>query len=206
MNTIWLRKNFNLSNSLTVSRIILAFIFMVFLFSEALIFRYLAIIVFGLACLTDLYDGKVARNRKEETNFGRLLDPIADKILTLSAFLGFVELGLVPAWMVILIITREIGITGLRLMAIGRSNKVLIAGAGGKHKTISQMVAIFSILGIMAARQALMAYTDLWRYSYDRWAENFIFIIVFITVALTLISGISYLWRHKEIILNAKNL
>ncbi|OIO38863.1 MAG: CDP-diacylglycerol--glycerol-3-phosphate 3-phosphatidyltransferase [Candidatus Omnitrophica bacterium CG1_02_49_10] len=201
MNTTWLRKNLNLANNITISRIVLAFIFMIFLFSTGLIFRYLAIVTFALACLTDLYDGRIARKRNMETNFGRLLDPIADKVLTLSAFLGFVQLGIVPAWMVILIITRELAITGIRIMAIGKNNKVLAADTGGKHKTVSQMVAIFSILIITAARESLVGYTGLWRHAYDIWAEKFVLVLLLITVTLTVVSGVSFIWRHRDIII-----
>ena len=101
-----------IANQLTLSRILLTFFFMSFLFKESFLYRCLALFIFLIASLTDLYDGRIARRREEVSDFGKLMDPIADKILILSALLAFVELQLVPAWMVILILTREFLITG----------------------------------------------------------------------------------------------
>ena len=89
----------NLPNKITLSRIVLAFIFMFFLFSQGLMAKYLAFFTFCLASLTDIIDGQIARRRKLENDFGRLMDPIADKILVLAAFLAFVEMKIIPAWM-----------------------------------------------------------------------------------------------------------
>ena len=135
----------NLPNKITIFRIALTFVFMFFLFSKGLTFKILALAAFLVAVFSDYIDGFIARKYSMTTNFGKLMDPIADKILTLAAFLAFVEMELIPAWMVVIIILRELLITGLRIMAL-RSEEVLPAGAGGKQKTISQMVSIFVIL------------------------------------------------------------
>jgi len=193
----------NLPNKLTISRIILTFIFMFFLFSKGLVFRYLALVTFVLASLTDLYDGKIAREKNMITDFGKIMDPIADKILILGAFLGFVELKLVPAWMVVLILTREILVTGLRLFATTQG-RVIAADLGGKHKTVSQVVAIFSILIFMAAKETLDKYYFAWNTDFERWFLDAIMVLMLITVALTLISGISYVMRNKDLILGEK--
>ncbi|MFH1406630.1 MAG: CDP-diacylglycerol--glycerol-3-phosphate 3-phosphatidyltransferase [Candidatus Omnitrophota bacterium] len=190
----------NLPNKITISRIGLAFLFMFFLFSKGLSARYLAFFTFLLASFTDLIDGKLARRRNEITTFGKLVDPIADKILVLAAFLGFVELRLVPAWMVVLIIVRELIITGLRLTA---ANKGIIieASRGAKHKTVSQMSAIFLILGVLAIKETLLRYTTLWTGEYEKCFNLSVLIIMSVTVLFTLGSGITYLIKNKRLFL-----
>ena len=123
----------NLPNKLTISRIILTFIFMILLFSKGLAFKVSALVVFFIASCTDFIDGYLAKKTGEVTDFGRLMDPIADKVLVISAFLAFVEMKLVPAWIVVIIVLREFIITGLRLMAF-RKGEVIEAELAGKHK------------------------------------------------------------------------
>ncbi|MDD5356464.1 MAG: CDP-alcohol phosphatidyltransferase family protein, partial [Candidatus Omnitrophica bacterium] len=122
----------NLSNKITMSRLILAFVFMGFLFVDGFIFKIIALVTFSIASLTDLLDGWLARKRNEITDLGKLLDPIAVKVLVLAAFLAFVEMNLIWAWMVIIIIIREFLITGLRILAMTKG-KVLEAEMAGKH-------------------------------------------------------------------------
>ena len=192
----------NLPNKLTISRIILTFVFMFFLFSKGLVFRYLALFTFAAAALTDYYDGKIAREKNMITDFGKFFDPIADKILILGAFLAFVELKLVPAWIVVLIATREIIITGLRIFATTQG-RVIAADLGGKHKTISQVVAIFVILIFMCVKETFGKYSSA-NGELERWFLDAIMLLMLITVALTLISGVSYLIRNKDLILSEK--
>lgn len=186
----------NLPNKLTVSRIVLTFIFMFFVFSRGIAAKYLALFTFGLACLTDFLDGYIARKRKLENDFGRLMDPIADKILILAAFLAFVEMKIVPAWMVIVIIFRELLITGLRINA-ARRGKVFSASLAGKHKTVSQMVAIISILIFLIIRESAKG---LWGPLWELWFRRGVFYLMLLTVILTLISGLSYLARNKAML------
>ena len=189
----------NLPNKLTISRIGLTFIFILFLFLREVVFKYVAIGIFLLACLTDFWDGKLARENDAVTNLGKLLDPIADKVLILGAFLAFVELGLIPAWMVVLIALREFLVTSLRLFAMA-SGKVLAAVRWGKNKTISQMVAIVSILIYLALRD-----TGTWGISRFL-EENVLFFqrgilaLMVITVVLTLSSGVIYTWRNRQVL------
>lgn len=188
----------NLPNKLTILRIVLTFVFMFFVFSQGLIYKILALIIFALASLTDFYDGYIARKRNLVTNFGKIMDPIADKLLVLGAFLAFVELQVVASWMVVLIISREIFITGLRLFAITKG-KFLEAERGGKHKTVSQIVAIVSILVYLIFKETLIRFFT-WTESFQFYCDLTIFVIMSITVVLTLISGISYLWRNRNLI------
>ena len=183
----------NLPNKLTLSRIALAFLFMFFLFCRGITAKYLALFTFGLASLTDFLDGRIARRRSIESNFGRLMDPVADKILILGAFLAFVELKIIPAWMVVIVIFRELVITGLRINA-ARQGKVLSASLAGKHKTASQMAAIISILIFLIVRESGRGF---WTAFWELWFRRGAFYLMLLTVVLTLISGLSYLLRNK---------
>jgi len=135
----------NLPNKLTVSRFVLTVAFLAVMFSEIRDHKTIALVLFCLAGLTDYFDGSIARRRKLITNFGILMDPLADKILVCSVFIAFVGLNWIPAWMVVIVVARELAITGLRLLAASK-HLVLAAEGFGKHKTISQVVAIIAIL------------------------------------------------------------
>lgn len=188
----------NLPNKLTISRIILTFIFMVFLFTEGVLAKCMALLIFSIASLTDLYDGRIARRENLVTNFGKLMDPIADKILVLAAFLAFVQLGIVRAWMVVLIIARELVITGLRILAVS-NGKVLAAERGGKHKLVSQFTSIYVILSFLALRDT-GKFHQAWSHSIENYFKTGIYLLMLITVTFTLISGGSYVWRNKELL------
>src|SRR5262245_4025465 len=115
----------NLPNKLTVGRLALTLVFLLMIFSSVPYRDTWALLLFVAASLTDYWDGKIARRDKLITNFGILMDPLADKILICSAFIAFIELRLIPAWMVVVIVARELGITGLRLLAA--SKQVVLA-------------------------------------------------------------------------------
>lgn len=194
----------NLPNKLTVSRFILTAFFMGAVFWRSPLNDTLALFLFSAASFTDYLDGKIARSRNLITNFGALMDPLADKILTCAAFIALVERGhmvqdtgvKVHAWMVIIIVSRELAITGLRLLAASKQ-LVMAAERYGKHKTISQMVAIIALL-------MLDAYSE-----WGHWAEVcikpwlpwFARIALWVTVVLTFTSGVLYLWRNRELYL-----
>mgnify|MGYP002514841120 CR=1 FL=1 len=131
----------NLPNKLTLLRIILIPFFVFFLLAPVDIpgKQYIALGIFAFASLTDLIDGKIARKYNLVTNFGKFMDPIADKLLVSSAMIAFVQMGLLPAWMVIIIIAREFIISGFRLVA-SDAGVVLAAGWWGKFKTAFQMI------------------------------------------------------------------
>src|SRR6266704_101671 len=135
----------NLPNKLTVSRFLLTVGFLAVIFSEIPYHETLALALFVAASLTDYFDGMIARRDKLVTNFGILMDPLVDKILICSAFIAFVGLKLIPAWVAVIIVARELAITGLRLLAASKQ-MVLPAENWGKAKTISQIVAILAML------------------------------------------------------------
>jgi CDP-diacylglycerol--glycerol-3-phosphate 3-phosphatidyltransferase len=143
----------NPPNALTLSRFGMAVVLMVCLSVTFPGSMPAAFVIFVLAALTDALDGHLARKVYGCTDFGKLMDPLADKVLTAAAFIGFVELGVMPAWMVTLILAREFMVTGLRLLAADKGI-ILAAGIWGKHKTIWQMVFIGIVL-LLACFQPL---------------------------------------------------
>lgn len=188
----------NLANKLTVSRIFLAIIFMVLMSHEGLGAKYLALFIFSIASLTDYFDGRIARAQKMESDFGRIMDPIADKILVLAAFVAFAVMKIIPGWMIIVVIFRELLITGLRLNAVTRG-KVLSATMAGKHKTVAQIVAIISILVFLIIRESAQ---EAWTPVKEMWFEKGAFFLMLVAVTLTLISGSSYLIKNKNSLFN----
>ena len=194
----------NLANKLTISRIVLTFVFMFFLFSKGIVFKTLALVVFIIATWTDYLDGFLAKRRNEISDFGKFMDPVADKILVIAAFLAFVEMKLVPAWIIVIIIFREFIITGLRLIALVKG-KVIEAETAGKHKTVSQMVSIYMILFFIVLKEYSASIFGFWNENLEFFLKNIIFYMMILTAALTLISGISYLVKNKRFFINAKN-
>ena len=188
----------NLANRLTMLRILLTFVFMVVLSWQGLWAKIAALIIFSLAALSDLFDGIIAHRRNMVTDFGRLMDPIADKILVLAAFAAFLQLQLIEAWMFVIIVSREILITSLRLFALNKG-KVLSAARAGKHKTVSQMAVIFYILGFIVVKESVMTFSS-WNPVWEDFFRKSINIMMLLTVGLTLYSGLSYLWENRKII------
>lgn len=188
----------NIANILTVSRIGLTFVFM-FLFSiKGLWWSVASLVVFSLAALSDYFDGRIAHKYNMVTDFGKLMDPIADKILVLAAFVSFVQMQLITGWMVVIIILREILVTSFRLFALNKG-KVISAGKMGKGKTFSQMVIIFIILGFIVFKETMISYftwNPYWDQIFKMGIDMFMWLIVFLTVY----SGCSYFWQNRKII------
>lgn len=192
----------NLPNKLTFSRLILTGVFLVVMFGQFKFHETVALLVFSVASITDYYDGMIARRDKLITSFGVLLDPLADKILICSAFIAFVERGWMPAWMVVIVVARELAITGLRLLAASK-NVVLAAERFGKHKTISQIVAILAIL-VLAAHGEWGAVGQVFSFNllgFGPWVNWFTDLAKWLAVGLTFYSGVVYLWRNRQIYL-----
>jgi len=192
----------NVPNKLTISRFVLTVAFLVVIFTEDLpAHETLALALFSIASLTDYFDGKIARRDKLITNFGILMDPLADKILVCSAFIAFVGLRWIPAWMAVVVVARELAITGLRLLAASK-NLVLAAERFGKHKTISQIVAIIALL-VKASYEQWGSIGKI--FSFDvfggPWVQWFAPLSLWVAVLLTFISGLIYLWRNRPLYL-----
>ena len=193
----------NLPNKLTISRFILTIAFLGVMFSQVRFHQTIALALFIAGGVSDFLDGYIARRDKLITNFGILMDPLADKIMVCSAFIAFVGLKLMPAWMVVIVVARELAITGLRLLAV--SKQVVLAAEGyGKHKTISQIVAIISILvGISYKQWGAVGDSVFGQQIWGApWLSWFTQIAIWAAVALTFISGWLYLWRNRALYLD----
>lgn len=179
----------NLPNKITIARVFMIPVFLFFMLTDFLTYgKYIAVAVFIIACLTDALDGYIARKNNLITNFGKFMDPLADKLLVCSALICFVELKLVPAWIIIVIISREFIISGFRLVA-SDSGVVIAASYWGKFKTISQMV--MSILLIINIDNTLFNALEQ--------------IFIYLALMLTVISLIDYLWKNKSVITEGGN-
>lgn len=185
----------NLPNKLTVLRIILVPFFVLFLLMDSIPYNYLwALIVFAVASITDCLDGNIARKYNLVTNFGKFLDPLADKVLVLAAMIGFIELGLSSSVVVIIVIAREFLVTSLRLVAAS-DGTVIAASIYGKIKTISQMFSIVAILLLKTIDQ----FTPI------GWDIDLIGnVLMWITAVIAVISGWDYLWKNRHCINTTK--
>ncbi len=197
----------NLPNKLTISRIGMTFVLVALLTIPGLPWAYTAaVIVFAVAGFTDIADGNIARRRGLITPFGQLMDPLADKILISACFISFVAIGhIIPAWIVIAIISREFLITGLRLLAI-QKGRVLPASAWGKHKLIWQTIAIVTILvGYSLQFDLLPRLLQEWSggAAFQRaFVPFFHFVanlLVWIVAVLTVVSGSVYMWQCRDL-------
>ncbi len=185
----------NWANRLTVSRLVLTILFVAALNSTWTYARTAALIFFLVAGVTDFFDGEIARRSGSVTHFGALMDPLVDKIMIAAAFISLVPLGAIPAWAAITVVARDFLITGLRLMASARG-QVLPAERLGKHKTSWQIITVIFFLILLAA-QDLKLGEDSWRMR--AWNQGGP-LLVWITVILTVYSGLGYAWRHRDVI------
>lgn len=188
-----------LPNQLTVLRIILTPIFFVLLLSEQVVLKQAALGVFLLAAITDWYDGWLARKFNYITNWGRVWDPLADKILTSSAFIAFVILGKLELWMVIIILLRDFMITGLRLYADYR-NIPFPTSNYAKWKTFIQMLFLYYLLIVYVASLTDQIYKGNEGIFEILLHEKVIYFAMLFITLMTLHSGISYLFQNRQII------
>lgn len=188
----------NLANRLTVSRFFLSLAFVIAL-SVDFPFRFTAALLLFLAAgITDYADGEIARRFHMETDFGRLMDPLVDKIMMAAAFVCLVPLKAIPAWAATVIVSREFLITGLRLLAASKG-RVLSAEKLGKHKTAWQIItAIYFLLMLSVSEFFRMAQGSSPIYA-RLWQEGGGFLLV-VTITLTIVSGIGYLWKNWALI------
>ncbi|MDD6715488.1 MAG: CDP-diacylglycerol--glycerol-3-phosphate 3-phosphatidyltransferase [Firmicutes bacterium] len=173
----------NLPNKLTMFRIILIPFFVVFLLAQPVgaASRWIALVIFIVASLTDLLDGKIARKYHLVTNFGKFMDPLADKLLVCSAMICLIQLGQIPAWIVCIIIAREFAISGYRLIAAEKGS-VIAANYWGKFKTTFQMIMVILMIADIPQLRILTS------------------VIMWIALALTVISLVVYVVQNKDIL------
>lgn len=174
----------NLPNKLTIARVCMIPFFVFFLLNNSIPNgKYIAVVIFILASLTDTLDGYIARKYHLITNFGKFMDPLADKLLVSSALICFVEMRYIPAWIIIIIISREFIISGFRLIA-SDNGIVIAANYWGKFKTVCQM--IMSILLIIHIENSVYSLVEQ--------------IFIYLSLALTVISLIDYVWKNRQVL------
>ncbi len=183
-------------NLLTVFRFILTLFFIQFLTKPGLYPTVMAAVIFFCASLTDYYDGYLAKKYQWVTNFGKIMDPIADKFLVLAAFYIFAHIQMIPYWMFFLIFLREILVTGSRLVAVSQG-RVLAAEQAGKYKTVAQMVAIVVTLGFMIFKQTELAVHSPLMVM-QGWT-GIVAVLMWIALGLTLFSGFLFFWHNRRL-------
>ena len=173
----------NLPNKLTLFRVILILPFCFFLMTDYVgeASKWIALGIFIVASLTDLFDGKIAREYNLVTNFGKFMDPLADKLLVCSAMIALIGLDKIPSWIVIIIIAREFIVQGLRLIAVEKGT-VIAAGYLGKYKTTFQMIMVCLMIADIEKIEIVTV------------------IVMYIALALTVISLIDYLIRNRSVL------
>ena len=188
----------NLPNQLSISRLVLTVPFVALCYSGMKNAQSWALLVFGIASLTDMLDGQIARSRGLVTNFGKLFDPLADKILMAAALTMLAIEREIPAWIVIAIMGREFFVTGIRQIAV-----VLAAEKLGKHKMIWQVVTVIYFLAKLASKEPMLAFIA----PVFQWKpmspEIFGRFTIYLTAALTLVSGFSYFWKNRRLFSDA---
>ena len=179
----------NLPNKLTIMRAIMIIPFVIIMLTNCFgnYGNWVALVIFVVASITDLLDGKIARKYNLVTNFGKFMDPLADKLLVCAALICLMDRGLIPAWVVILIMSREFFISGFRLVA-SDNGVVIAASMWGKSKTVSQMIMTYLMLGnIDFILFKVLTVIAMW-----------------VAVALTIISLIDYVIKNKEVMKDTK--
>lgn len=179
----------NLANKITLLRVLMIPVFLIFMLIDFPWHMEAALAVFVLASLTDKLDGHIARKYNMITDFGKFMDPLADKLLVTGAFLVLIQLGRMEAWIVFVILTREFAVTGLRSLAAAQD--VIIAASNyGKLKTVTQIVAIIILL--------------LNNYPFSIIGFPMDTVMVYITLVITVLSGLDYFIKNKKVIMQMK--
>ena len=189
----------NVPNQLTVLRLILSFVFVGALSVDFPLAKSIAAIVFIIAAITDFLDGYLARKHNLITTFGKLADPLADKVLMAAGFIMLVSVDLMPAWVVIVIITREFLVTGLRLVASAEGH-VLAADKLGKQKTIWQIIVVVYFLIFLASEEPGFAWMR-WLYAWKPTGPDIAGqVLIWIALVLTVLSGFNYVWKNRKLL------
>lgn len=195
-----------LPNRITMFRIILTGFFIPVLLRDTMFSAYAALFIFLLASISDFIDGYLARKYSLISNFGKVMDPLADKILVLSALICFVQLHIVPSWMVIVIISREFLVSGIRIM-VAEEGEIIMASNWGKAKTVVEITAVSATLLLIAVNHTIN-YLGLSRQDMVIKGEPMTeyvlitvipYVLMFIAAALSLISGLEYFFKNKRV-------
>jgi CDP-diacylglycerol--glycerol-3-phosphate 3-phosphatidyltransferase len=195
-----------LPNRITMFRIVVMAFFIPSVLKDTMLFSYISIFLFSIAAISDWLDGHLARKYEIVSNFGKVMDPLADKIMILSSLLCFVQLHIVPSWMVIIIISREFLISGIRIM-VAEEGEIIMASNWGKAKTVVEIIAVTATLLLIAINHTIN-YFGMSRQDMIIKGEpltEFVLLTVipyalmFIAAALSLISGLEYFFKNKRV-------
>ncbi|MDP6529405.1 MAG: CDP-diacylglycerol--glycerol-3-phosphate 3-phosphatidyltransferase [Gemmatimonadota bacterium] len=189
-----------ISNQLTLLRLVLSPVFVVLLLRQTAPSLWLALLVFTVAALTDAWDGHLARRHGWISRTGRILDPIADKVLVGVAYVSFLAIGLpsMKSWMVAIILGREVAVTLLRVLA-GRRGVTIESSRLGKWKTISQMTLVFVLLALMSARALVDPSPAYWKSPGIAPVGTLLLAALVLATAVTFGSGADYFWRNRRV-------
>ena len=192
----------NLPNQLSIARLVLTAPFVVLCYADISNGHSWALLIFLVASFTDYLDGMIARRCNLVTNFGKLFDPLADKILMASALTMLAVEKQIPAWVVIAILGREFFVTGIRQIASSQG-VVLAAERLGKHKMVWQVITVTYFLTKMAAEEPMLAFTKAWFAWSPASPAMFGQFTIYFTALLTLVSGLSYFWKNRSLFSDA---
>jgi CDP-diacylglycerol--glycerol-3-phosphate 3-phosphatidyltransferase len=197
-------------NRITMFRMGIIVLFIPALLASNIFFNYVALFLFAVAAISDWLDGHLARKFKVESVFGKVMDPLADKILVISTMLCFVQLNVVPAWMVVIIISREFMINGIRIMA-AQDGKIIMASNWGKAKTMVEMTAITMVLLLKVIQNTIEYFNENQKWevilmklgSAGDMMVQFVYYapywLMFAAAVMSLISGFDYFFKNKSI-------
>ncbi|AZV56322.1 CDP-diacylglycerol--glycerol-3-phosphate 3-phosphatidyltransferase [Clostridium sp. AWRP] len=190
----------NLANKLTMLRMILIPFFLIFITVKNMPYgKLIAIAIFILASITDKLDGYIARSRNQITNFGKFMDPLADKLLVTTALICLVEYHIIPSWVAVIIVAREFAVTGLRTIAAAEG-MVIAASPWGKAKTATQIIAIILALLNLTYNHVSLSLLRGFLSRPHKVLNLVTDIAMGIAIIMTLISGIDYFLKNKEVI------
>ena len=202
----------NLANQLTLLRFFLVPVFIFFFLSDLVALQWIGFVVFVAACITDWADGYIARKHNMITNFGKVADPLADKLLMLTAMISLVQVNMVPGWMVAVIIWRELAVTGLRTLA-AQHRHAMAADIWGKVKTVVQMIAVIIGMIFYVVQNTLNDVVQGWklktRLEAGWWGElimdlvdsnAIVYWMMVLTAAISLISGVVYFRKNWTLV------
>jgi CDP-diacylglycerol---glycerol-3-phosphate 3-phosphatidyltransferase len=203
----WKKK---LPNRITIFRMCIIILFIPAILASNIVFNYIALFLFAVASISDWLDGHLARKWNIVSVFGKVMDPLADKILVVSTLLCFVQMNLVPAWMVVIIIGREFMVSGIRMMA-AQDGKIIMASSLGKAKTMIEMTAITTVLLLKVIQDTIEYYNEsqTWEQilmKLGNWGDHLVqfvyyapYWLMFAAAVMSLISGLDYFLKNKSI-------
>ncbi|WP_123054034.1 CDP-diacylglycerol--glycerol-3-phosphate 3-phosphatidyltransferase [Clostridium sp. JN-1] len=190
----------NLANKLTILRIILVPVFLIFITIKGIPYGTLiSIAIFIIASITDKLDGYIARSRNQVTSFGKLMDPLADKLLVTTALVCLVEYHVIPSWVAIIIIAREFAVTGLRTVAAAEG-KVIAASKWGKAKTVTQIIAIVLALINLNYQHVFLGMLEKFIKHPHKFLNMTTDVAMTLAIIITIISGLDYFIKNKEML------